>query len=52
MSEELTVTAMESFEELYGVGGDGLGEGEVACEMEFELLGLKKRHGRPWGNQL
>jgi hypothetical protein len=37
MSEELSnVTRAESFDELYGVDGDGLGEGEVACEAELE----------------
>ena len=37
MSEELNaVTGAESFDELYGVDGDGLGEGEVACEAELE----------------
>jgi hypothetical protein len=37
MSEELnTMTRAESFDELYGVDGDGLGEGEVACEEELE----------------
>ena len=37
MSEELNaMTGAESFDELYGVDGDGLGEGEVACEAELE----------------
>ncbi len=34
MSEQST--AQEFFDELYGVDGDGLGEGEVACEAEIE----------------
>ncbi len=58
MSEGLN-TRMAS-EELYGVDGDGLGEGEVACEEDFELLGLHReqnpghgeRDGRVWGNRL
>ena len=46
MSEELNaVTGAESFDELYGVDGDGLGEGEVACEAEREhnLWALESR---------
>lgn len=36
MSEELnTMTAEECLEELYGVDGDGLGEGEEVCEGEL-----------------
>jgi hypothetical protein len=60
MSELNITTATVCFDELYGVDGDGLGEGEVTCEADFELLGLKLeqnprhrvRHGRAWGNQL
>lgn len=38
MSEGLkSVTAAEWFEEFYGLDGDGLGEGEVACEEELVL---------------
>jgi hypothetical protein len=48
MSEELnTMRAEEYFEDLYGVDGDGLGEGEVAYEGEFSwpfsLLGVLER---------
>ena len=28
--------AQELLDELYGVDGDGLGEGEIACEAEIE----------------
>jgi hypothetical protein len=42
MSEELNaMRAQECFEELYGVDGDGLGEGEGSCEADFEPLGLE-----------
>jgi len=34
MSRELNTAKV--YEELYGVDGDGLGEGEVACEAEIE----------------
>ena len=34
MSTELNTA--EFYDELYGVDGDGLGEGEVACEAEIE----------------
>lgn len=58
MSEEPN-TRMAA-EEFYGVDGDGLGEGEVSCEEDFDLLGLHRdqnpgrgeRHGRVWGNRL
>lgn len=37
MSEKLNaMRAEECFDELYGVDGDGLGEGEVACEAELD----------------
>ena len=35
MSGEPNIGA-EFYDELYGVDGDGLGEGEVTCEEEFE----------------
>jgi hypothetical protein len=36
MSEELdTTTGLDCLEDFSGVQGDGLGEGEVACESEF-----------------
>ena len=36
MSEELkTMRAGECFDDLYGVDGDGLCEGEVACDEEL-----------------
>jgi hypothetical protein len=42
MSEELNaMRAEECFEELYGVDGDGLGEGEGSCEADFEQVGLE-----------
>jgi len=34
MSAELNTA--EFYDELYGVAGDGLGEGDVACEAEIE----------------
>jgi hypothetical protein len=34
MSGELNTA--EFYDELYGVDGDGLGEGEVSCEGELE----------------
>jgi hypothetical protein len=61
MSEELNaMRGEECFEELYGVDGDGLGEGEGSCEADFEPLGReleqnpgpRERHGRGWGNEL
>jgi hypothetical protein len=60
MREELIVRVVKCFDEFYGVDGDGLGEGEVTSEADFELLSLKlaqnpshkERHGRVWGDQL
>ncbi len=56
MSEERN--PMMASEEFYGVDGDGLGEGEVSCEEDFELLDLHRegnpghgeRDGRVWGS--
>jgi hypothetical protein len=48
MSEELnTMTGAEYFDELYGVDGDGLGEGEVACkaELEYDLWARNPSYG-------
>lgn len=44
MSEGLTVTAMESSAEFYGVDGDGLGEGEIISEADIEESSEYRRH--------
>ena len=57
MSERLNAKkAAECFEELYGVDGDGLGEGAVACEEDLEqvLVVMAQRfftlsHSQPLG---
>ena len=46
MSEKLNrKRAAECLEDFYGVDGDGLGEGEAACEedLEQELLSAKEQ---------
>ena len=49
MSEELNTRIQESCDDEYGLHGDGLCEGEVACESElswrFSRLGVCERVG-------